>query len=121
MIKIGGNRIVFVFKYIPYIIKIPNLKYGFKLGMESNKQEYKYSKLKREDLCEVKFNLFNILILMDKADVISNNISWLEFQNYIENKYRYDNMSSFMLEDIKPSNWGILNGKLVKIDYGKIK
>lgn len=119
-ISYGSTRIVFVFDIFDFVIKIPalyNIK-SLKRGYKSNRQEYIYSKLKRSDLCEVIFNMLNLVIVMKKADVVDINCNWLKFHEYVENKYKNDELKDFMLEDLKPTNWGILNNMLVKIDYG---
>jgi len=55
---------------------------------------------------------------MKRAIVLPNRINHLAFSIYLENKYKNNKLKEFMLSDFKPSNWGILEGKLVKIDYG---
>jgi hypothetical protein len=72
-----------------------------------------------KDLAKVKYyNRYGLFLIMDKARVISNKIDWLKFTEYLERKYKNDNMKEFMLSDNKPNNWGYIGKHLVKIDYG---
>jgi len=119
-IKLGSTRRVFVFRN--FVIKIPNTQ-EYKLflnGILSNLQEKLFSKMNRLDLAKVKYcDRFGLILIMEKAKEFDyNNLNWLEFKNALEEKYKNDDMKEFMLSDAKPTNWGIINGELVKIDYG---
>ena len=119
-IKLGSTRRVFVFRN--FVIKIPNTQ-EYKLflnGILSNLQEKLFSKMNRLDLAKVKYcDRFGLILIMEKAKEFDyNNLNWLEFKNTLEEKYKNDDMKEFMLSDAKPTNWGIINGELVKIDYG---
>ena len=118
--KIGATRIVFIFNKI--VIKIPNIKEYrlFLHGILANMQEYTfYKRSKREDLAKVYFiSPLGLFIIMRKAKVFCNKVNHLNFLNMIEDKYKNDVMKDFMLSDCKVTNWGIINKKLVKIDYG---
>jgi len=76
--------------------------------------------MNRSDLAKVKYcDRFGLILIMEKAKEFDyNNLNWLEFKNTLEEKYKNDDMKEFMLSDAKPTNWGIINGRLVKIDYG---
>lgn len=119
-IKRGATRIVFIFKQ--FVIKIPNIQEYrlFLNGLLANLQEKEFSKMNRSDLCHVKFcTKFGLILIMNKAEELDiKNIDWLIFKEQLESKYENDQMKEFILSDSKPSNWGYINNKLVKIDYG---
>lgn len=120
IIKKGATRTVFVFN--KFVIKIPNFQ-EYKLflnGLLANLQEKSFSKMNRIDLAKVKYcNKFGFILIMEKAQELDvKNIDWLRFKERLEDKYKNDDMKEFMLSDSKPSNWGYINNKLVKIDYG---
>ena len=114
----GATRNVLIFKQ--FVIKIPTIKEYrlFLKGILANLQEKKWSG-HHIDLAKVLFcSKFGLFLIMERADVISNNIDWASFQLMIKSKYQYDNLQDFLLSDLKPSNWGYIRDHLVKIDYG---
>lgn len=120
MIKIrkGATRSVFVFSN--FVIKVPTFLSWrlFLNGLLANIQEELFSGVD-DCLCPVMYSdIFGFVLIMKRACVIPNRINHLNFCNYLEAKYKNNNMSELILSDSKPSNWGILEGKLVKIDYG---
>jgi hypothetical protein len=130
VIKRGATRIVFVFKRV--VIKIPNNQ-GYKLflyGILANLQEKSFSRgCSRDDLAKVKFcSPLGFFLIMEKAEPIKleelwetdweDADEWEQFSNFLHERYKDDDMKDFMLSDSKPSNWGYINGRLVKIDYG---
>ena len=121
-IERGCTRIVFVFK--KFVIKIPNLlvQYDhFLYGLLANLQE-KNMYGKHKDLAKVFYcNKLGIFLIMEKAEVVSNDIDIGEFCDLLTDKYKDDKLKEFMLSDWKPSNWGYIRGRLVKIDYGDFK
>lgn len=119
IIKHGATRIVFIFN--KFVIKIPNIK-EYKLflnGILANLQEKIFSGT-HPDLCPVIFcDRLGLILIMEKAIIFKETaINEKSFCALIKNKYKKDNYKEFMLSDLKSSNWGILNTKLVKIDYG---
>lgn len=118
IIKIGSTRIVFIFKN--FVIKIPTIKEIrlFKKGLKCNLSENRLSKIGRTDLARVKFCSPNgVFLIMEKATPVDLNINWLNFLFMLEEKYKNDTMKDTMLLDSKPSNWGFIDKRLVKIDY----
>lgn len=59
-----------------------------------------------------------MIIVMPRASEINSSVDWLGMLSNLEGRYINDPQVEFLLSDFKPSNWGILNGKIVKIDYG---
>jgi hypothetical protein len=118
--RLGATRLVFLFKN--FVIKIPNLN-EYKLflnGILANLQEKVFSKMNRPDLAKVMFcGKLGLFLVMERAEEIDcKSINWNEFKEQLEKNYKNDEMKEFMLSDPKPSNWGYINGKLVKVDYG---
>lgn len=116
-IEKGATRIVFCFKKI--VIKIPNIKEYrlFLNGLLANIEEKLWSP-HHKDLAKVKYcDIFGVLLIMEKAEVINNDVDWNEFKLMLTNRYEKDELKEFMLSDCKPSNWGYINEHLVKIDY----
>lgn len=103
----GTMRRVFVFKNI--VIKIPlNLK-GYLANMNEIYNWYKYKQYK-EYLCPIIFHdLLGLMLVMKRVqpvyDLDEYDISFMDYTIPVFN-------------DIKRNNFGLLNGKLVKIDYG---
>ena len=106
------------------MIKIPNLfvQYDhFLYGLLANLKEKNMSG-KHKDLAKVFYcNNLGIFLIMEKAEVVSNDIDIGEFCDLLTDKYKDDKLKEFMLSDWKPSNWGYIRGRLVKIDYGDFK
>jgi len=120
MIKLykGATRTVLVFKQI--VIKIPTFLSWrlFLNGLLANMQEKLFSGVD-DCLCPVVYaNNFGFVLMMKKASIIPLRVNHSAFCSYLENRYKNNNMKEFILSDLKPSNWGILEGKLVKVDYG---
>lgn len=130
IIRRGATRIVFIFKRV--VVKVPNNQ-EYKLflhGILANLQEKSFSRgCNRDDLAKVKFcSHLGFFLVMEKAEVIKleelwetdweDADSWEQFSDYLHELYKDDEMKEFMLSDPKPSNWGYINGRLVKIDYG---
>ena len=120
MIKIckWATRTVIVLK--KYVIKFPTFKTYelFLNGLLANIQEKKFSGT-HKDLAKVKYcNKYGLFLLMEKANVLPNSVDYNDFLKYLKDKYRNDDMKSFMLSDMKVNNWGYINNRIVKIDYG---
>ena len=118
----GSTRKVFIFNNL--VVKMPLIKKNcyrnFLKGLLANEREGRlYYQTKRSDLCPVVYyNKFGFILIQKRAKVLNNNINWNNFYEYINCKYKNDSLKEIMLSDLKPSNFGILNKKLVKIDYG---
>jgi hypothetical protein len=115
----GCTRTVFVLKN--KVIKIPTFK-SFELflcGLLSNLREgWRYEHFARNDLAKVfYYNRFGLFLIMERIEVCDNDEAH-ELYEKIHELYQYDKEKEFMLDDLKPSNWGRKDGKLIKIDYG---
>jgi len=125
-IKKGATRIVFVFKR--NVVKIPNVnKYQLFLnGILANLQEKSFSKLGRKDLAKVKYcDRFGLFLIMERVTELDNeNIPIRRWKREMKKIYEDDILEEFMLSDLKPSNWGYIEGfgdvesRFVKFDYG---
>ena len=122
-IEIGATRRVFIFNN--FVIKIPNTKEYrlFLSGILANLQEKLWSG-SHPDLAKVKWcSLLGLILIMEKAESIGccgyfEDETWDAFQDMLQERYKDDELSEFMLSDPKPSNWGYIGDRLVKIDYG---
>ena len=115
----GATRIVFVFKKI--VIKIPNFTYNwmcFLNGLIANMRENetwkwnsgKYEQGFSEYLCPVDWCSWGGWFLMMKR---AEPLGWEDEDKY----YITDHIEHFPGDD-KITNYGLLNGKVVKFDYG---
>ena len=117
-IKKGTNRIVFIFK--KYVVKIPNFTHSwqnFIVGILSNIREnetYKYNKHKTEInyLCPSLFCFGGFLQIMLKAKPMTSEDYYVYYEMYVEQIKKY------FPGDDNYTNYGFLNGRPVKIDYG---
>ncbi len=115
-IELGATRRVFIFK--KFVIKIPNIQqYNLFLhGILANLQENLFSGI-HSDLANVIWcDKLGLILIMEKAKIL-NNEDW-DIVDILIKKYEDDEMKEFLLSDFKPSNWGYINNKLVKVDYG---
>ena len=117
-IRNGSTRTVFLTRN--YAVKIPTLLFTglWNRGRIANLHERRLSGI-HKDLCPVVWgDPFGLILVMPKVGEISSSIDWLDMRQSFEFRYKNDPMCDFLLRDFKPSNWGVLNGRLVKIDYG---
>jgi len=119
----GITRTVFIFN--KFVIKIPTFKqYNlFLRGLLANLNEKSFSGI-HSDLARVYWCCgLGFLLIMERAEVIDNDGgkwgSCWHFIKMLEEKYKDDKLKSFLLSDCKPSNWGLIGDRLVKIDYGE--
>ena len=119
-VKLGATRKVFIFKN--FVVKVPNAhEYRLFLnGILGNLQEKAFSKMGRYDLAKVKFcDILGLVLIMERAQMVDvENVDYENFKDKLEEIYKDDDMKEFMLSDAKPSNWGYIKERLVKIDYG---
>lgn len=108
----GVTRIVLVFK--SFVIKIPNFSYRwdhFLLGVIGNIREnktWKYNEDKRNLLCPVLWCSWGgWILIMKRASVCKWNED-IDYEPWV---------TAGLGGDDKPSNYGKINGKIVKIDY----
>lgn len=110
----GCTRIVILTK--KWAIKIPNF-YEYRLmlcGILANLQEKLFSDVGYPELCPVKFSLpFGLCVVMPKVKVLTDEeFLKLDIDSFIETE-------NYIIPTEKKSNsFGLLNGKLVVIDYG---
>ena len=128
MIEINRNgytRTVILTK--SFAIKIPTLKNwrGFLEGLVSNINETKFSKLGNRHLCPVVFGTkCGLIVVMKRAKKINNDGLFLVELARLKCEVDSDEYSDsrlgwgFFMHDSLKKNYGYLNGKLVKIDYG---
>lgn len=119
----GVTRIVIVFR--TFVIKIPNFTYQwshFLKGLISNIEENRtwkwnsgiFEKGKSHLLCPVKWcSMGGWLLVMEKVDELITD----------KNIYLFDNKEhiKYFKGDDSISNYGILKGRLVKIDYAQLE
>jgi hypothetical protein len=76
--------------------------------------------MNRPDLAKVKYcGKLGLILIMERAKELDyKNMNWEKFKEEVYEKYKFDTLSDFMLGDSKPSNWGYIDSRLVKIDYG---
>jgi hypothetical protein len=122
-IELGVTRRVFIFN--KFVVKIPSTK-EYKLflnGILANLQEKQRSG-QHPDLASVLWcDPLGLFLFMEKADAVGypgwfEDEMWGPFQEMLAEKYKDDDLKEFLLSDPKPSNWGYIGDKLVKIDYG---
>lgn len=104
-----------------FVIKIPKFKqYNlFLSGVLANVREYKHSKLNKVDFAIVYWHSpLYFISVMERAEILSNGCDWLEFQEFIENKYKDNVWYDVIINDMKPNNFGYIGDRLVKVDYG---
>jgi hypothetical protein len=122
--RAGATRLVI--ECAKVVIKIPNFTYSFEnflCGLLANIREgqtwrcsllYEGPQSKSHWLCPVIFTSWGgWVLIMPKCDRV---LTWEES----ELSYNHPCIPYFGGDD-KPVNYGYLNGKIVKIDYGSIK
>lgn len=115
----GATRTVFVFS--KYVVKVPRLKNrksffaALYQGLLSNLQERYWSKFNYPQLCPIVFSdIFGLFIVMPYCEPIDEVLSDPEFQKFIKIN---DSWGTVPAENVL-ENFGLLNGRLVIIDYG---
>jgi hypothetical protein len=97
------------------VVKLPRINYGwekFLQGLLANIQENKthhYSNGIHDMLCPVLFSFAGIIHVQKRAE-----------RTFIEAEMSELTIPDAIKGDDKAGNWGILNGKVVKLDYGSI-
>jgi len=121
-IKYGTTRTVFMFKN--FVIKIPSFtEYRlFLYGLISNKNEQRiYKDFKYDFLCPVYYcTPLGFMLFMERANCFQNtDNSSLNVKNKLKTLYEKSDLYAFIMSDFKVSNFGLLNNRIVKIDYGQ--
>jgi len=124
----GCTRVVFHLEGV--VIKVPNYRYKwhhFLSGLLANMTERDTWKWainpnnesgKPELLCPVIWASWGgWILIMRRADVMAHEIEMSEIDPFPPNRYQTWVEAGFD-SDNKPDNFGYLNGKLVKVDYG---
>ncbi len=123
----GATRLVIILNN--HVIKIPNFTYSyhhFIKGILANLNEAstwdiisKYTPYKAYLLCPVTFSFAGIILIMKKANVEKHINELRSSPIDIPLKQLYKPwINNGLGGDDKPDNYGYLNDRLVKIDYG---
>lgn len=118
MIKKGSVRIVLCF--CGWAVKIPRFDHyeNFLHGILANLQENKFSKMKNKMLAPVIITgPFGIFIIMRKARILTKE-DFSKFKSRIIFNARHSGLYDLIMSDFKAANFGIINNKIVKVDYG---
>ena len=115
----GATRWVFLVG--PWAIKVPYVKYGryentgfrsFLYGLLANDQEARFSKLSPK-LCPVVFHHpFGLLLVMKRTKPLPVELTEEEYQAFI------NEADAVLPVENKPDSFGLLDGKIVAVDYG---
>ena len=108
-----------------YVVKVAKNK----AGIAQNKLEFKISYYDQSNIFAKVIRASNnfLLLIMQKADKINNISDVLEYFNVtgkselfdLEELQNIENSYHLLLDDLyKKSSWGMINGRLVIIDYG---
>jgi hypothetical protein len=113
MIVQGETRIVWIVGN--YAIKCPNFLKGYRqflYGLISNTQEVEYQ-TKSKYLMPIVFRIpLNLLIVMPKAEILTENLVKEKFDNIV------GTLNGYPRVDHKPESFGIWKNKIYIIDYG---
>lgn len=116
-IKKGLTRVVFIFK--KFVIKIPNFTTQFdhgRCGILANLNERNYNG-KHECFAKVYFSsIIGLWVVMEYIDPLPKYLDY-KLRDYVYGYYKNDPLYTWITEDCKPSNWGVKDGNLIKIDY----
>jgi len=113
IIKQGRYRKVFIFD--SFVIKIPKSFFGYLANIDEIYSWYKYKDLKCF-MCSILFHdPIGLIICMKKANKFTKKLLNSEELNNIIEKYH----PNPVLDDIHEDNFGIIDGKIVKIDWGR--
>lgn len=103
-----------------YVFKIPRIGSWkqFVQGMLSNITEGQWKGYPNPHLCPISYsNCLGLLVVMHRAEPVQHTgLFWVELEKILVEESTLDR--DFFEYDAMPKNFGYLNGKLVKIDYG---
>lgn len=120
-IRSGTSRSVIIFE--KYVIKFPILRYGWKYFIQgilaninegecyyNNRPEYTDTNV-QSYLCDIIwYSKSGLVLIMKKASVLSES-KYIEFEKVI------DEIESHFPGDRKAENYGIIENRIVKLDY----
>lgn len=111
--KYGITRFVFLTKR--YAIKVPRPQTwkNFLNGILANIQEAEISTMGKDRLCPVLFSCLGFVVVMPRCEALSPNYC----QDYICKVFYGSDDPSLRRLETKLENYGLLDGKLVCIDY----
>jgi hypothetical protein len=108
----GSTRLILLLG--PWAIKLPNLTGGWRLflcGLLGNLQEAEFARAGWPELCPVLWAMpGGLLIVMPRAAPLPR---W-----YMVDFYRLDRGAYVLPVELKHDSFGLLNGRVVAIDYG---
>lgn len=120
-IKKGSYRIYIKLPFINYGIKLPRINLcndntfcSFLCGIIMNILERSRYKMKKYSLCPTYFSFFGLFNIVRNATELPSDWFIIEKSTYIED-YK---ASPFTESADKLSSYGIVDGKLMEIDYG---
>jgi hypothetical protein len=111
IMKQGATRNVFLIGR--YAIKIPRLVEWrlFLNGLLANMQEVTFSETKWEEFCPVLFHFpLGFMVVMKRCDPLTR----YQWDSFDVDAFR----ENVMFVENKMDSFGILNGKIVAVDYG---
>ena len=111
----GATRMVFLIG--GYAFKLPSFKEWrlFLHGLLANMQEVVFSKTGWPELCPVLFHLpLGLLVVMPRCQPLTGE----EFNKFDYDKFTIHDDYVLTYIENKPDSFGILNGKIVAVDYG---
>jgi hypothetical protein len=114
----GVTRTVIIFK--KHVLKTPSIKNGwlnFIHGIESNLQERTWSGFHQVFAKVIRSSKLGFWLIMEKAEPVPKGANWEDIKDYLSFIYHNEDIFEFIMSDCKKENWGLINGKLVKIDY----
>ena len=118
MIRVNRGLYKYVFKIGNYVVKIPrNVGSIFSILSEQFGYMFCGKKLKKY-ICPTYFIPFIPINIQPYLDICEYTDEFIR----VSNKYKILSNSNiqfkYMFQDVKPSNFGKYNNKIVKIDYG---
>lgn len=116
-IRNGSSRKVLLLGKFAFKFAYGNNKFYFKQGMLANKQETYYSKLDKERFAKVYLSFpFGLLNICQRADELTKE----QFASFIFEDFSAIYFSIYDIVEFKRDSFGIVNGKIVAIDYGSV-
>ncbi len=118
-ISSGVTREVFLTKR--YAFKIPKLRYGWKFfltGLLANMQERTFSTAGWPELCPIVFSIPGGWLNVQRR---AASLTPHEWQNFDRDLFEYGSIERgyiVPIGDWKAENFGVIDGRIVAVDYG---